>query len=100
VVAEFRTAHPGVKVYEFSAFDLFADVVANPDDYDIGNSNVICPNFLVDDDFDNQGRYLFWDDLHPTTEAHTEIAKEVARALPTMTTMTTAAVPRCVLSVA
>jgi thermolabile hemolysin len=82
VVAEFKTAHPAIKVYEFSAFDLFADVIANPDDYDIGNANAICPNFLVDDDFDNQGNYLFWDDLHPTTEAHAEIAKEAAKVLP------------------
>jgi phospholipase/lecithinase/hemolysin len=82
VVAEFRTAHPGIKVYEFSAFDLFADVMANPNAYDIGNTNAICPNFLVDDDFDNQGHYLFWDDLHPTTEAHAEIAKEAVRVLP------------------
>jgi phospholipase/lecithinase/hemolysin len=82
VVTEFRTAHPGIKVYEFSAFDLFADVVANPDDYEIGNTNAICPNFLVDDDFENQGRYLFWDDLHPTTEAHAEIAKAAAGVLP------------------
>jgi phospholipase/lecithinase/hemolysin len=82
VVAEFRTTHPGVKVYEFSAFDLFADVIADPDDYDIGNTSAICPNFIVDDDFDNPDRYLFWDDLHPTTEAHAEIAKAAARVLP------------------
>jgi phospholipase/lecithinase/hemolysin len=82
VVEEFRTTHPGVKVYEFSVFDLFTDVIANPDDYDIGNTNAICPNFLVDEDFDNQGRYLFWDDLHPTTEAHAEIARAAARVLP------------------
>jgi thermolabile hemolysin len=83
VVAEFRTAHPAITVYEFSAFDLFADVIANPDDYGIGNANAICPNFLIDDDFDNDGDYLFWDDIHPTTEAHAEIAKEVAKILPT-----------------
>jgi phospholipase/lecithinase/hemolysin len=82
VVDEFQAAHPDVEVYEFSAFDLFADVIADPDAYDIGNADAICPSFLVDDDFDNQGRYLFWDDLHPTTEAHAEIANEAARALP------------------
>jgi phospholipase/lecithinase/hemolysin len=82
VVADFRTAHPSVKVYEFSAFDLFADVIANPDDYGIGNADAICPNFLIDDDFDNDGNYLFWDDLHPTTEAHAVIAEEAARVLP------------------
>jgi phospholipase/lecithinase/hemolysin len=83
VVAEFRTAHPTVTVYAFSAFDLFANVIANPDDYGIGNANGICPNFLVDNDFDNDGDYLFWDDLHPTTEAHAEIANAVAGILPT-----------------
>jgi thermolabile hemolysin len=82
VVADVRTAYPEVKVYEFSTFDLFADVIANPGDYGIGNVNSICPNFLVDDNFDNDGDYLFWDDLHPTTEAHAVIAKEAAKVLP------------------
>jgi thermolabile hemolysin len=82
VVAEFRTAHPEVTVYEFSAFDLFTDVIANPDVYGIGNVSAICPNFIVDNDFDNDGDYLFWDALHPTTEAHAEIAKEAANILP------------------
>ncbi|MDJ0783554.1 MAG: SGNH/GDSL hydrolase family protein [Desulfosarcinaceae bacterium] len=82
VVAEFQDAYPAVAVYTFSVFDLFADVVANPAAYGIGNTNDVCPNFLVDDDFENDGDYLFWDDLHPTTEAHSEIARSVAETLP------------------
>ncbi len=82
VVAAFETANPSIRVYEFSAFDLFADVMANPDDYGIGNATGICPNFTVDDNFDNDGGYLFWDAIHPTTEAHEEIAQEAAQILP------------------
>lgn len=82
VVDDFNTANPSIRVYQFDVFDLFADVGANPDDYGIDNTTAICPNFLNDDDFENDGDYLFWDDLHPTTEAHEEIAREAARILP------------------
>jgi phospholipase/lecithinase/hemolysin len=82
VVTAFETANPSIRVYEFNANALFSDVMANPADYGIGNATGICPNFTVDDDFDNDGDYLFWDSIHPTTEAHEEIAQEAAQLLP------------------
>jgi phospholipase/lecithinase/hemolysin len=82
VVDSFKTAHPSIHVYEFDVNALFKDVVAHPTTYGIGNTTSICPNFLVDNDFSNDGDYLFWDDLHPTTEAHEVIAQRAAEILP------------------
>ncbi|MEA3358023.1 MAG: hypothetical protein U9R17_01200 [Thermodesulfobacteriota bacterium] len=47
------------------------------------NPNVsdVCPNFYIINNYNNEGKYLFWDDMHPTTEAHKLLAIRVADAI-------------------
>ena len=75
-VDDFKAENPGITVYYMDIYSLFVDIVANPANYGLSNVDSICPNFLVANDFDNNG-YLFWDDIHPTTEVHEEIAVRV-----------------------
>ncbi len=76
-VDDFEADNPDISVYYMDIFALFEDIVADPETYGLSNVDSICPNFLIVDNFDNDG-YLFWDDIHPTTEAHEEIAVRVA----------------------
>jgi phospholipase/lecithinase/hemolysin len=75
-VDAFEADNPDITVYFMDIFSLFEDMVANPVTYGLSDVDSICPNFLIDNDFDNDG-YLFWDDIHPTTEVHEEIAVRV-----------------------
>ena len=77
VVSTFESANPGITVYEMDIFDMFEDIVDDPSHY--GFTNVT--DALKDDPFyvgpwDNPDGYVFWDDIHPTTEAHEVIAEE------------------------
>lgn len=74
-VDDFKAENPGITVYYLDIYSLFADIIANPANYGLSNVDSICPNFLVANDFDNDDGYLFWDAIHPTTEAHMEVAE-------------------------
>lgn len=73
-VDAFKAENPGITVYYLDTYSLFEDIIANPGNYGLSDVDSICPNFLVGNDFENDG-YLFWDDLHPTTEVHEDIAE-------------------------
>ena len=75
-VDAFQIDNPEVTVYYMDIYALFQDIVEDPGKYGLSNADSVCPNYLVADDFENDG-YLFWDDIHPTTEAHEEIAARV-----------------------
>ncbi len=76
-VEDFDEENSDIKVYYMDIFALFDDIRETPSKYGLNNVDAICPNFLIADDFDNDDGYLFWDDIHPTTEAHEKIAEEV-----------------------
>ena len=76
-VEAFDGENPDITVYFMDIFELFKEISEAPDEYGFSNVDAICPSFLVADDFDNDDGYLFWDDIHPTTEAHEKIAEEV-----------------------
>ena len=75
-VDDFQAENTDITVYFMDIYALFLDISANPENYGLSNVDSICPNFLVDNDFDNNG-FLFWDDIHPTTEVHQEVAERV-----------------------
>jgi phospholipase/lecithinase/hemolysin len=72
----FSGSHPGVVIYSLDVYALFGELVANPERFGFQNATEVSPNFGVD--FQNEGGYVFWDDVHPTTEAHAFLAEEAA----------------------
>ena len=75
VVLNFETVNPDVTVYEMNIYDLLETIVANPSEYGFTNVTEVSPNFAVANEWDSQG-YLFWNDVHPTTQAHEAIAEK------------------------
>ena len=80
-IDDFIVDNPDITVYEMDIYSLFEDVVADPSLYGLNNATDVSPNYAVADNFDNSAGYVFWDDIHPTTETHEEIALEVYQLL-------------------
>lgn len=78
IISKFKDQHPYTRVYFFNVFTIFKDIVSNPQKYGFANAADVCPNFYINDNYLNDGRYVFWDDVHPTTEAHMLLASKVA----------------------
>lgn len=76
LIDTFSTEHPQIGVYEYDIFDLFEEILSDPTGYGFTNVSQPSPNFEVPDNFDAQG-YLFWDDVHPTTQMHAIIADKL-----------------------
>lgn len=70
---------PPVALYLLDVFSLFEAFGANPGRYGFTNVRDSSPQFGVS--FDNSEGYLFWDDLHPTTEVHALLARAAAAML-------------------
>ena len=80
-IGDFIVDNPDIIVYEMDIYSLFEDVAADPTQYGLTNATDVSPNFAVADNFDNSAGYVFWDDIHPTTETHEGIALEVYQLL-------------------
>lgn len=72
----FSPNYPGVSIYELDVYSIFEEVCANPGIYGFTNVTEESPNFAMDNNFDNSAGYLFWDDKHPTTEGHEQLAEQ------------------------
>lgn len=80
MVAALSAADPGLNLIEFDTFALFNSIVNDPQAY--GFSNVTQPclsGFAV---CANPAEYLFWDSVHPTTQAHQLIGNLFTTAVP------------------
>jgi phospholipase/lecithinase/hemolysin len=75
----FSGDHPGVVIYFLDVYGLFKELVTDPEMFGFQNSTEVSPNFGVN--FQNDGGYVFWDGVHPTTEAHAFLAQEAANLL-------------------
>ena len=79
VLEDFESAHPAVTVVRFSTFNLLGEMVADPA---IGGfDNVTDTKFDKTHGTVAAGRYLFWDDIHPTTITHKILARQAASLL-------------------
>ncbi len=77
-IAEFRARHPWIKLDLFDTFSAFRDLLAHPGVFGFRNTTDPCPSY--GHDFSNRYGYVFWDDRHPTTEAHSVLARMVFNA--------------------
>lgn len=82
VIDAFQVANPDVNVYEFDVYAFMQAVAGDPDSYGFTNATQVSPSYDIADNFDNSAGYVFWDDIHPTTEAHEVIADQVLSILP------------------
>jgi phospholipase/lecithinase/hemolysin len=66
---------------------LFSDTISNPDKYGFANVTDACINNLtcVFGGQSDQNKFLFWDNLHPTTAAHKQIGELAYKALQSST---------------
>lgn len=75
-----NAAFPAVTIYQFDTFSLLNDVVQNPAGYGFTNVTDACISSI--DCADPDSRFLYWDDSHPTTEAHAILGAAFASAVP------------------
>ena len=80
-LAGLQAAFPGDHFYTFDTFSLLNTVIANPSAYGFTN--------VTDKWIDNPAGtgYLFWDGVHPTTQAHSMIADYARAAVPEPATL-------------
>lgn len=79
-LAALGTGNPGVDLIQFDAYSFFNNLIANPGNYGFTNTENSC--LLGLNPCTTPGEYIFWDPLHPTTQAHLVFADAFARALP------------------
>jgi phospholipase/lecithinase/hemolysin len=82
VIDAFQVANPTVSVYEFDIYAFLQTVADDPGSYGFTNATQVCPSYSIAGDFDNSAGYVFWDEIHPTTEAHDVIADQILSILP------------------
>jgi phospholipase/lecithinase/hemolysin len=74
--------YPATDIVQFDTFSFLNDVILNPADYGLSNSQDAClPSILVAPCADPEN-HVFWDVFHPTTQAHVLIATAFAEAVP------------------
>lgn len=74
-LTQLQTAYPDLNLVPLDVYSLAKEVTSHPEAY--GLINVTDPALGVND---GTG-YMYWDDLHPTTQMHAEIARAAAVAL-------------------
>jgi phospholipase/lecithinase/hemolysin len=75
-LAQVEAVNPGVRITLLDTFNLFQQVQANPSQFGLTNVTdmaILNPSAA--------SRYLFWDDVHPTTVGHGLIANAAFDAL-------------------
>ncbi len=77
---DFRAENPDIGLYTFDVYSFFVAIRDDPQSFGFRNVDRPSPNFDVPGDFDGAG-HLFWDDLHPTTQAHALLADHVLVSL-------------------
>jgi phospholipase/lecithinase/hemolysin len=74
----FEASHPSVKMFLADAYLFLEKAVENPQE--LGFNNTVGAALFEtkpEHGFNNVDKYLFWDGVHPTTEAHEAIANQV-----------------------
>lgn len=74
--------NPDVNVYIFDVYAFLQAVAGDAASYGFTNTTQVSPSYSIADNFDNSDGYVFWDEIHSTTEAHEVIADQVLSILP------------------
>lgn len=98
---------PGFEIDRLDSFALFNDVYNNPSKYGFSNVAVPC-NTATDVVFftnvgticNDVGERLFWDNIHPTAEAHAILGRAALQAVPEPLTLVLAATALAAASIA
>src|SRR5262245_59588520 len=85
VLKGLRAVLPGIVIVEFDAFQLLADVQANPAKFGLQDATTACIQPFVPPLFRcaRPDRHFFWDGIHPTRAGHAIIAFLVGKTLVT-----------------
>jgi phospholipase/lecithinase/hemolysin len=67
------SSNPQLDIELFQLDDFFNSIIANPASYGLSNVNQAC--LANTTPCSNPSSYLFWDQLHPTTQAHSLIGE-------------------------
>ncbi len=76
----FDTANPGLNLSTYDINEILVKIVANPEHFGFNKDNITRAAYYetyATSGFNNVGRYVFWDEIHPTTEMHKIIANQV-----------------------
>ncbi|MGD9216577.1 MAG: SGNH/GDSL hydrolase family protein [Desulfobacteraceae bacterium] len=77
VIDAFQGTYQETVVYEFDVYTFLQATADDPGSYGFTNAKQVCPSYATAGNFDNSAGYVFWDDIHPTTEAHDVIADQI-----------------------
>lgn len=79
----FDISRPDVTIYQVDVFSIFNDVIGDPTAFGFDNVTEAC--LLVFDcatgTTEEQNKFLFFDDIHPTASAHTLLAEHALAAI-------------------
>ncbi len=98
VIDAFQTANRDVTVYEFDIYAFLQDVANDAGSYGFTNTTQVCPSYYVAADFDNNAGYVFWDTIHPTTQAHEAFANQILSILPDSSNTSSSSDSSCFIS--
>ncbi len=70
-LAVIRQTQPGLHLYDLDFNGLFNDAIANPSQYGFTNVTASCLLTVCP----TPSTYLFWDEIHPTTAGHFQLAE-------------------------
>ncbi len=79
-LSDVRSMFPTSDIIQFDIFSLFNESVQNSAAFGFTDAQNPCVTSFSITPCANPGSHIFWDDLHPTTQAHAVIAAE-ARAV-------------------
>ncbi|SEI75902.1 SGNH/GDSL hydrolase family protein [Nitrosomonas eutropha] len=82
-LAALGTQFPVAEILQFDTYSFFNRIVGDPAAYGFTNAQASCLAFQAGGvRCSNPDQYVYWDDLHPTTQAHALFGSVFARAIP------------------